>query len=96
VGVAVGVATGDVLGSGLGLVLVESLDGDGVGLAGGVDVSAGEGLVEGEDVSDGDADADGLTSAGLLLTNAAVSTAVLGGDEQVVLVARAGIVASAV
>jgi hypothetical protein len=97
VGVAVGVATGDVLGSGLGLVLVESLDGDGVGLAGGVDVSAGEGLgdVEGTGVSDGDAEADGLTSAGLLLTNAAVSTAVLGGDEQVVLVARAGIVASA-
>jgi hypothetical protein len=51
--------------------------------------------VEGTGVSDGDAEADGLTSAGLLLTNAAVSTAVLGGDEQVVLVARAGIVASA-
>lgn len=91
--VGVGLGTGTVLelGSGLGLGLVELLDGEGLGVSvgDGVGVSVGVGV----EVSDGEA--DGLVSAGLLLTNAAVSTVVFGGDEQVVLAARGAVAASA-
>ena len=84
-----------VLGSGLGLGLAGVLEGEGLGLTDGdgVEVSDGDGVEvsdgDGVEVSDGDGDAadvsdgdgDGLTS---LVTNAAVSTADLGGDEHVV------------
>lgn len=99
--VGVGVGTGAVLelGSGLGLGLGELLVGDGLGLVvgDGVDVSDGEGTDvsdgDGTDVSDGEA--DGLVSAAMLLTNAAISTVVLGGDEQAVLAARGAVAATA-
>ena len=88
VGVGVGTGAVLVLGSGLGLG-----DGDGLGLSVGVGVGVGVSVGVGVDVSDGEA--DGLVSAGKLLTNAAVSTVVLGCDEQVVLPGRGAVVASA-
>jgi hypothetical protein len=95
-----GAGAGDVLGLGsgvgLGLTIVELGDGLGLGVGDGVDVSAGDALADAVEVSDGDAEADGLVSAELMLTNAAVSTAVLGGDAHIVPAAWGVIVASAV
>jgi hypothetical protein len=88
-GDVLGVGSG--LGLGLGLTIVELGDGVGLGVGDGVDVSDGDAV----EVSDGDAEADGLVSAGLMLTNAAVSTAVLGGDAHIVPAAWGVIVASA-
>jgi hypothetical protein len=82
-------------GVGLGLTIVELGDGVGLGVGDGVEVSDGEALVDAVEVSDGEADADGLVSAGLMLTNAAVSTAVFGGDAHIVPDARGVIVAFA-